>query len=82
MTRRPPPLFACDNSPPTGAGDDAFDTSTTDGEALIYWKGHNERRYRELIKYYRARGVTDSELIHAMVNARGLVSTVRLGGRP
>jgi hypothetical protein len=72
MTRRPPPLFACDNSPPTGAGD----------EALVYAKGRNEQRYRKLIKYYRARGVTDSELINAMVCARGLVSTVRLGGRP
>jgi hypothetical protein len=66
----------------SGAGDAAFDIGMIDGEALVYAKGRNDRRYRELIKHYRARGATDSQIVNAMVNARGLVSTVRLRGRP
>jgi hypothetical protein len=81
MTRTPT-LFACNSNPRIGVGDPAFNTSAIDGEALVYWKGHNERKYRELVKHYRARRATYSQIVNAMVNARGLVSAVRLGGRP
>ena len=65
------------------AGDAAaFDIGMIDGEALVYAKGHNKQKYDALVEHYRARGATDSQIVNAMVYARGLVSAVRLRGRP
>jgi hypothetical protein len=77
-----PTLIGCDSNPPIGAGDAAFDIGMIDGEALVYALGRNKQKYDALVKHYRARGATDSQIVNAMVNARGLASTVRLGGWP
>jgi len=75
-------LFPCDSSPPMGAGDAAFDTGTINGEMLNYWSGHDTQKYEASVKQLLAGGATYHQITSAMQNAKSLISTVRLRGRP
>jgi hypothetical protein len=53
-----------------------------DGEALVRARRRGVRQFEKLVAHYRALGATDPDLIAAMVRARGLISTLKLRGRP
>ena len=54
--------------------------SYIDGEALIRAKRRGLRAFEQLVVHYRSHGVTDAEIVAAMVRARGLISTLNLAG--
>jgi hypothetical protein len=54
--------------------------SNIDGEALIRAKRRGRRAFEQLVAHYRSIGVTDAEIVAAMVRARGLISTLNLAG--
>jgi len=54
--------------------------SYTDGEALIRAKRRGRKAFDQLVAHLRSHGVTDAEIVAAMVRARGLISTLNLAG--
>jgi hypothetical protein len=40
----------------------SIDIGMIDGEALVYALGRNKKKYDALVKHYRARGATDSQI--------------------
>jgi hypothetical protein len=49
-----------------------------DGEALIHAKQRSAQAFEQIVKHYRALGVSDRDLAQAMAGARTLVSPLRL----
>jgi hypothetical protein len=49
-------------------------SSSTDGEQLVRLKRSNEVRFEKLVNWYRQQGVSDSEIVKAMADARGMIS--------
>lgn len=51
-----------------------------DGEALVRARRRGVRPFEKLVAHYRALGATDPDLVAALINARGLISTVKMRG--
>jgi hypothetical protein len=52
-----------------------------DCDALIAAKRRHANAFRSLVEFYRAHGVSDRELIAALVNAPRMISPLKLGGK-
>jgi hypothetical protein len=52
-----------------------------DCDALIAAKRRHANRFREVVAFYRARGVSDRELIAALIAAPRLINPLKLGGK-
>jgi hypothetical protein len=51
-----------------------------DGDALIRARRRGRKAFERLVAHYRPLGVTDGEILRAMMDARGLISTLNLAG--
>ena len=52
-----------------------------DCDALIAARRRHPNAFRSLVEFYRARGVSDRELIAALIAAPRLINPLKLGGK-